>query len=639
MRITTPQPLVLFGCGATLAAAGFVGRWDVVLALGVWVVISAGLARWWAWYQALPAAAAVLVLYGAFLGVFAFWLRTDLLTTRLGAALALAVPVLAGAWSALRGAGVSVSRPRLTRMQWVALVPTALGTALLLMHATFQRSVLSWVAGSTDGPQHASFVRQLREQGWIDYSNLYPRGLHMVVAVCENAVGAPREAATYLQAAGAITTWGLMVLLLALTAATMTLARRTGDARWPLLVIVICQVALIMSAEFVGQFLVMAGCTTIFGMVVALVPFILLDEWTPEGSALQLGVLGIAVAAEVQLWTPVAALPAVLGLVVLGRMVAARSRRVLPSGRQALGLAAAAAVVVPPAAAALIGLLGGGGLTVAAMFGVAVPPTWLFLVLAFGVLPVLLRRAAVRDWSLVVAGVAGAVLGFVVVLGGSGNVTDLTQWYPVKMAWVAVIVCLPAASHGWAWIGARAARAARVAYRIRPILPVVAGLVVVAVVGMFSPWVPLRPAAAADVSDVRDYSRVEPERLPSSLRIIAVARQNVVRGGTVIPIMVQPNFRNPRESWVVSRVMSLDTGQEPNSGRLQSACAQVRTMPDPTRVTVVTSLPVSYMEDVLHRQGCDGVPVVSSGLPSDYQTYEAIMADFGTVPPDAEQDR
>jgi hypothetical protein len=229
---------------------------------------------------------------------------------------------------------------------------------------------------------------------------------------------------------------------------------------------------------------------------------------------------------------------------------------------------------------------------------------------------VLLERGAFAQCFAggVLAGLAVVALALV----GAGNGLDITQWYPNKLLWFLVVFLAPVtalavvvgAVRSWrllitatAWAGP-AARVTRVV--------VVAA--VVAVTGAY--WVPLYDAPGTELAKTAALGGADNE----SSRRYDIAREQGARPEPVLPVFLTTKlFGDLGADYVVSKLLSFQTGQPTTFGRTSELCSDLRAVAAGHDAVVVTTLDTVIVRRLLDAQQCDATARVVQlpGLDAD----------------------
>jgi hypothetical protein len=569
------------------------------------------LARWLPADVAVPAAVLALTGAASALGMTAALLHLDLLARpSLTAVLALAAVVALAATSMRPGhrrlSGRTTVAARLTALP-------ALGAAALgLMQGVDVRIPAAWALYGTDLSSHMRMLRGVQDAGALDYTaDVYPRGLHMLLALV--SVGVPQGDPTRLMdydlrlMAGAC--WLAMAAVL-WTAAVVT--RRLGTALGvpgPQVTVAcwLLGLYLLTSNSFMEMFVTL-------GAAPSLVAFLAL--WALPLALLSSGrtvprVAAVAVAAVMllaQLWQPLVVVPVGSFLAYAApHLLGTRGRELLAvlRRRPAVLAAGVTTVVLAGAAAAgpVLGAVRSGGFSLAGAVGQAAPVPVLLLV-ASGVACVglLLRGRGAVAWSF--AGGSAAGLAVVALsLVGAGNGLDLTQWYPNKVLWFLVVFLAPVtalalvvlAVLAWRLLGAATAWAGPAARVVRVV--VVAAVVAVTC----SLWVPQYDAPGTELARTAALGGGDNE----SSRRYDIAREQGVRPEPVLPMFLTTKlFGDLGSDYIVSKLLSFQTGQPTTFGRTAELCSDLRAVAAGREAVVVTTLDPTIVQRLLEAQQC-----------------------------------
>jgi hypothetical protein len=192
----------------------------------------------------------------------------------------------------------------------------------------------------------------------------------------------------------------------------------------------------------------------------------------------------------------------------------------------------------------------------------------------------------------------------VLALVGAGNGPDLTQWYPNKLLWFLVVLLGPVtalalvagAVRGWpllavttAWAGP-AARLTRFA---------VVAAVVAATAAL---WVPQYDVPGSELAKTASLARADNE----STRRYDIAREQGAGAEPVLPMFLTTKlFGDLGADYVVSKLLSFQTGQPATFGRTADLCSDLRAVAPGGDGVVVTTLDPVIVRGLLEAQGCD----------------------------------
>ena len=597
-----------------------------VLVMCALVATAVGLlSRWLPLDVAVPSAVLTVLFTALLAGVVADGLDVDLLARPR----VLVVVYLAVAWAAvLVGQRGTSGAPRAVRpapygaVSVVAYLPALGAAATGLLHSGDERSAASWVFVGTDAGRHIGFVMDAQRSGALDYTtNGYPRAMHVLdalVSVPGRGLGSASEALAYDLRLVASTT----VLALALVLWTgACLALRISDARGLARATAVTAatagaVQLLALSAYVRDFVFQASAPSMLASVVLCGLPLAALVLRPGRQRLLVLVLVAATSTVLlsHLWQALAPAPALGLLAVLGPQLR-RPRHLLRamSPRPAvLGLA-----VVWCLGAALLSALplqaiaAQGGLDLAAIPGRADGPPALLLLGAALALPGLLLLVR-HDWARALLGVGAAVVGVTaVLLEANGQGLDLTQYYPQKALWFLVVLMLPlcavvvvrpvlwSAHTGLQLLG-------RIRYRAQATRVVVTAVVVALLVAFVAPLLVVRQPAAEALLGLHDWAA-------SSSRRYDIAQQHALAyaPAVAVPVSLGKSSLPDREaSGIISRLMSLQTGQPTNVGDPQDVCEDVQLVAGSRSAVVVTALDRTYLRGLMERRGCGGTRVV-----------------------------
>ncbi len=582
---------------------------------------------------ALPVAAGSSLLLTTTLGLVGASLQTPVLSTWSSPLLLIWVTstvILTGVQTT-RG-GRFASRPlawsrQTTLWRAAAYAPAFLALVAAVFNGISLPVASRWFAIIVDNVNHASAVRAIRTTGVLDYAgDKYPRGLHALLAFSYNAVDAPTDLSDQITA-GAAVPWICLALFIAcITALTI----RTAAAR-SIAAAVLCTYAsvalLLVSPEFVYQFVLYGASPSLLALSLLTVPILLVSIYPPH-SRVVLWSIPLIAACLAHLWPALIAAPALAGIVASWRLWAhLRSFRTWLLRMLALLLPSLSAVLLAWPVLHALGQGGGIGAVAALPGRPEIPQLPVILVSAIGI-AWLIVRAARRDPLAVtwLSTVFGILLMASILLISSGNPTDLAQWYPIKGAWFIVGLSLPAGPMGIV-AGVRSiytllqTRAHKFARSIAAVLAACMAFSLLLINGV-SVWSMIMwPAISIPFESTRD-TRASEEN-PGGLAPISAAEKSQrtiytalnygtkYRPATTVPVAVGYDpIVDKRSSRLTAAFIALETGQITTSGDLASICDQVEAVAsDGGSAVVITAIPWETLHTLAADQGCPEVPI------------------------------
>lgn len=628
--------------GGLLTVVGVASSQPALSLLGLMTGMAAVLLTWLAWDLALPAAALVLVGLASCGGVAAAATDVDMLASP-GALVA----VMLG-WSLtalllvrrLRVPGWRRPGPVEGVAAWLAYGPALMAAAIAAVQAGSTSVAASWALQGTDLAQHVIELGGVRDAGQLDYvADLYPRGLHMLAALV-GGPGAPAEPGTLLAhdlRLFAALSWFALALVLLMGAglvvritAALALPTKTG-----LLATTSLGVLLLVLSGTLNVFVSMGAAPSLLAVLVI---------WSLPAARLELGaaarerrgaltillVAALSTALLAHLWQALLLVPAV------ALLLSGAPRRWLHLPRQ-LGLRVTIAAAVAIAACAVLALppvLGvmRAGASLAAIPGEVPRPPWPVLAtgaLAVVVLPLL--RSRFRPLLGFVGPAVGLLMVTALLLRGADKGLDLTQYYPMKALWFLTLVLMPVT------VVVAAAAALRGVERLWVVLERFGAATRVARVTAFGVLAALvvsfvLPQVAAARSATLDALRPlwDPAAAETGEERLEIASRYGARYAprVTVPVAVGTSAVLDRYgSYVVSKLMSYETGQPQSHGRALFVCSDVGVVAGDRPAVVVTKLDPTLLRQLMERDGCGDVPVVQ--IPGGIADADMLFATSG----------
>lgn len=611
--------------GLALVAAGVLSSSPTVTLCGLVMSTAALLASWAQLDLALVAAvfATFIVLTSA--AMLAAWMAVDLLALpELLALVYLVYAVVVLAMSA-RPASRPLTRP-VRGGRWVplAFAPSLVAVVVAFVQQFSDRAAATWAFLSTDLAEHLILLAGVQRSGGLDYAGqAYPRGLHAVVAL----VSVPRMPRNdpsmlliYDVRAYAALTW---LCLAAMLLAASVIIVRAGDrlsqsSSCTVTVAVVVGLLLLAWRDFVSTFMFLgAGASILASSSIWCLPLAAIATHSARQRALLLPpVLACTVFVLAHSWQALIAAPVVAGAAYAASSTVARALISLGPQVRSWGWRGPLAALVtllllmmslPPLVSAAVA----GGVSIAGLFGLITPvPLWLVVVELLVSLTLAWRWHS--GWARLHL---GAVLGLIVATGvlllGAGNGFQLDQWYPMKSLWMLMLVVTPIAalilstwiSRIWRLVTAWVARLGPAAFVGRV---AVASAFWMLSVAFLLPWVIVDRIVVFDVVAFGAEPGQSERRLD-----IALTQAQLAKPRLVVPIDLGVSPFDGSAAFVVSRLLSFQTGQAENGGRLADACRDIETVADGGDVVVVTTLPAGEVRAAMLKQGCSPPTIVS----------------------------
>ena len=604
--------------GLLLAVAALLSGNPVLLLCALVASTSVLLARRTGWALALPAAVAALLVASTALGLVAAALDLALLARPW---------VLGAVYLALTGAAtwVTARRPaslgpqRSSPRQVLVYLPAVAAAAVGVAQSLSTRVSAAWGLQGTDLMQHVIVLSDVQRAQGLDYAaDSYPRGFHMLAALVA-APGAPVARADLLEydlRLVAACSW--LALALLITSATLLTRRLAGlggvTPRVGAAAGVLVGTLLLLSNSVIEAFVFMGAVPSLLALVLLwVVPWLAARS---DGSALLLLVAGAGATAVVaHLWQPLVLAPALAAsLGAAAHLVRSRSSSGLRVARTLLLSLVAAVLAGAVMAPALLGLLSDGGTELAAIPGEIVEPPAAVFVLGMGYLLHSLRRLRCA-WAWAMLGnVLGLLAATAVLLHGAGQGFDLSLYYPRKTLWFLALTLAPLAALAATRLAVAAAQAAsrqldRLGAAARVARICMAATVAAGFVGYVLPPLVAVPNSAVEVARA---PWIAGEDSPGVERLrIGAASVDRFGGALVVPVAVGSSAVLDRYSgYVVSKVLSFQTGQAQTHGRAGMVCADIERVAGEKPAVVVTKLDPDQLLRIMRRDGCGHVRVV-----------------------------
>lgn len=527
---------------------------------------------------------------------------------------------------------------RFSGWDWMSFIPVLAPLAIAitsLVNLTFAKRHSALII---DTPEHAFLIRRITHDGNLDYSaHAYPRGFHALVGWMTTAAGDPHGLPGDLQTVLAMSWLAYAVMMTLAISLAVRLTTQHGQVV-RLLAGLLTGTALVLSDGTLAHFAEMTSPNATMAVVLCLSILLFAVNHTTQLREL-LWLLPLATAALAQLWTPMAL--AGVGVWIAAAALSMRRLRRERSAwiglvsRTVLALAVAGVITVP----LMLNLLSGGGVSLSGLWGVPAMMGGRYqLVVAAGVLWLLLTvRGAASALTLgCVLGLAGAVG---VLLLGSGDPTNLAQWYPMKALWFLSVCVLPYGITAFialtrmtwvaiCWLADRTAPY----QRLTRLVLAASMVIVVLLANATTLWMltirqPRVTNSLADLTvgpEPRRITTSTNSAFDSSERRIEVAQRysDAFAPAITLPTAIGYDpMSDSAASMITSRMMALTTGQPVTSGSPRRICHEVRQLRDATGkdVVVITALPVEKVRELSADQGCgevriEKIPYVSADL-------------------------
>jgi hypothetical protein len=616
--------------------SGVVFHNPVLVLCGLVMTTTALLMRRVSWDLALPAAVMLLLAASTLVAVPAGFLQLDLLARPW---------ILAVLYIAYAGSGaVWVWRPAVPLFTtaapkggygWAAYSTAVIAAGIGLAQSFGERMAASWAFGGTDLAQHMILLQDVQRSGSLDYSaNGYPRAFHMLaafVSVPNPPLSHPLQLLSYDTRLMAAATWLSLALLLWVG---VTLALRLGDARsLPRLVPVgaatVFGTGLLLLNSFVVTFVYMGAASSLLAVVVMFaLPLAALGLDTSRRHLMVLPtVSATSVMLLAHLWQPLIVVPllAIAAYAAPGRRAMRSFLIERPWHWPDRGVVLSAAVPVVMLAVGSVPVLGiqtGGGVSLAATGGEIPHVPWFALLLGLVVAPWMGRDLVRGPTRLYLGSVAGLLVATAVMLRGANHGFDLSQYYPVKVLWFLTIVLGPVLSLAGVALGLRLLRPV---WRLLGRLGGFALVCRVALVATLSAiafafCLPslLGNASATWGSLARYPSTHGKTDLASSGAVSAERFDIATRFGTrykpavTVPVAVGLSTGLDHYGpYIVSKLISFQTGQPQSNGHPLEACSDVALVTGGSKdAVVITQMDPKVLRSIMRKQGCGDVRVV-----------------------------
>jgi hypothetical protein len=623
------------GLVCVVAGIGFLNPALVLCGLGL--TTTALLMRRLSWDLALPAGVIALLAVSTVVAVVGGLLEVNLLAAPwVLAALYILYSAAGGYWAA-RPARQLLTRDAPTGgYGWVAYSTPLVAASIGLAQTVFEHMPASWAFSGTDLAQHMILLQEVQRSGSLDYSaDPYPRALHMLLAFA-SAPNAPLDHPlaflSYDMRLMAAASW-LSLTLVLWTAITLVL--RLGDARGaPRLVSVgaalLFGAGLLLTNSFVMTFVYNGAASSLLAVVVIFaLPLAVLGLDTRQRRVIAIpATAATSVMLLAHLWQPLAVVPLLAAAAYAAPALRTgwsmlRARRSHGLSRPFAIVATASLALLAVASVPLLSIQAAGGAALAASLGGDIPHVpWLVLLLGLSVAAWLIRGLLLGSTRVYLGSVCGLLCTLAVMLRGANVGFDLHEYYPMKVLWFLTIVLGPIVALAVAGLGLRA---------LRPIwrrldrlgrLTVISRAALVAsvcalgytfcqqvLVGDASTTLAslgtVRPSAGrTDLSSIGGSS--------SSRLAIATRYSTRYRPAVTVPVALGLSARRDRYGpYIVSKLISFQTGQPVNGGQRAAVCSDVALATGGSgHAVVITQTDPQVLRRIMAKQGCGDVPVV-----------------------------
>lgn len=608
---------------AVLMLAGLLLPNPVCLLVGLVLAAAVCCRRWLPWDAALPVGTLGVLLVAVAAGLAAAFARVDLLR---------APHLVAGAWVVLAAVLVACAparsrlrAPATARRPWTMLahLPAGLAAGVAVLQQLDVRRVASWMFRGTDFAEHAVMLERLQSAGFLSYATeTYPRGVHALLALVSGpgvpAAGSAALLSYDLRLLAAATWLALALLLWTMSGLVLHAGAALGlSERWRVAVALGMGIVVLHHGSSMLVFVAMAAAPGLLAAVAACTVPLVAMTVPPRGrpGLLLAVVTALAVAALAQTWPPllpvpllafVAAHAAARSSARAGHVTQAPSRPGLhsPGVLPVVVLAVAATATVIP----LVALMRGGGRAVAAIPGSLPGPS--LLVVGVGTVCAVLLLRGQRTAAASTGAVVGAFVTVAALLVAAGGGFDVAQYYPRKALWFLAVLVLPAAAvllaaaARWLCLVAsrqcsRLGRSARVG-RI--------GCAAVAAAAFVGYVLPVFAVAGTLAQTAAQGPR------PADARKLDIVLEHPSKYGPARAVPVALGLRHMptrNDTYVLSKLFGLRTGQPQTSGRAAQPCAAVREVAGDGPAVVVTDLDAGPLRERMRRQGCGDIPVLT----------------------------
>jgi hypothetical protein len=628
---------VIGAAGLVVVLAGVAFLNPVLVLCALVLTTTALLMRRLSWDLALPAAVILLLAISTIVAVAAGLLDVDLLGAPWMLASLYVLYAGAGAFWCRRASGNLLTSPAPGGgYAWAAYASAAIAGAIGLAQSFFERMPVSWAFQGTDLAQHMILLQDVQRTGSLDYSvNGYPRAFHMLMAFASvpNApLDHPLALLSYDMRLMAATTW--LSLALVLWAGT-TLALRLGDARGMARPVSVGAAALfgaglLLTNSFVVSFVYMGAASSLLAVVVIFVlPLTALGLNTRRRRLIVIpSVAATSVMLLAHLWQPLIVVPLLAIATYAGP--ALRSGRSMFRVRSSHGLGrpfalvtAAAVVMLAVASVPVLSVQTAGGVALASTAGELPSVPWVVLVLGLAVAAWMIVRDLPRGSSrLHLGSVAGLLVATAVMLRGANHGFDLTSYYPMKALWFLTIVLAPILALVTVDLGCRVLRPfwrglARLGGLTRLCrFAFVACLSALA----FAFCLPLLLGNASTTwGSLARFPLTRGHTDPASSGAVSAERFDVATRyatryapATTVPVAVGLSTGwDQFGPFIVSKLISFQTGQPQTGGQTGAVCADVALATAGSKhAVVITQMDPQALRDIMKSKGCGDVPVV-----------------------------
>jgi hypothetical protein len=382
----------------------------------------------------------------------------------------------------------------------------------------------------------------------------------------------------------------------------------------------------LLTSSFVVTFVYNGAASSLVAVVVILaLPLAVLGLETRRRRLIVLpAVAAASVMLLAHLWQPLVAVP--LLAITAYAIPALRTgwsmlRRNRPPGfgRQVTLVATGSAVMLAVASVPLLSVQAAGGVALAVTGG-EIPQVPLLVLLLGMLVAAWLIRDLVRGSTRVYLGsVGGLVIALAALVHGANRGLALGQYYPMKVLWFLTIVLSPALALAIVDLGRRALRPV---WRSLGSLPRTGHAVLVASLSVVAVAVCVSSLAGNTSATLASLARYSPDAGRADLSTVggvssarfAIATRYATRYSPAVTVPVALGLSSAHDRngpYIVSKLISFQTGQPQNGGRAAAVCADVKLATGGSEhAVVITQMDLQALRKIMAKQGCAQVPVV-----------------------------
>lgn len=572
----------------------------------------------------------------------------------LGTAAAAARVQLLGWWLLVPYLGIGVMALRLAsrtstvtwtsaapypRWRLIPQLPAALAFAIGLRQVSDDRLTAGWGLFGTDLAQHLLALQDIQASGALSYAeSVYPRAFHMLLGLTAapwHSIGDPVTLLRYdLRLMGAATWLALSLVIWAGVATHLRLCEaQQRSSSSAITGATVLGVALLTLTPFVSLFVYLAAAPGLLAIAVLwLVPLAALTVTPPLRPVVVTLLTAVSVLILAHLWQALIIVPPLAWLAYAAPWVAGAWRQpaVLLAGLRRrevrwVGLAclvSAALTTIP-----MLALRLEGGLAISSIPGQAPQPPWVVLMLSL-IAVAWLSRSWQHPSARTVVGACVGLLGCgAVLLVGANEGFDLTTYYPAKAMWFLLVFAAPVLS---VIVGVAAARLVGTIWERLGGLGAAARLtrftvVATAVAAVFAYGLPIFIMAAGHLVGASVVTEGSGTRYA-----MAIEHATAHAPAVAVPISVGSSpFFDGSAAYIVSKLMSFQTGQPQNHGDPRQVCDDIANVAGPRPAVVITTLDPDLLGPMMDRLGCADTPVIQ--IPGAHEVNMFFYDDLGNV--------